>query len=975
MSSIMEYLRGLFSSSGTENQSKTKPVENLDPDDVLLDADDSPGAITISEQLIEWQENYNEEYTDFLTVQEALQQYEQATQTHDRLQPFLNHKEGLNETDREAVETVAERLETVIDFIETRDAFNQEWVERMKQNHADDLNSYFDNPAHEHTDNQFQAIFRNDNFNRVNAAAGTGKTTTFGRRVHFLLKEFDDVSEDDLLAFTFTRNGANEMETELDETFDITGVDVRTMDSYAKSVAESHYPDIELLVEEAKQTELANIWRDIKANPSHEGTYEEFMEVWKRDNYNPDDIDAVEQKYNSVTGKSKLVGGESIDTDSIPEENLAHQAIAQYLTSLELDYDYQVHLDWAPSSTGAYVLDFQLVEPAKGNTIYIEYCTSEETRSERPFYRNLNSERAETIERLFTPNPEQTFDPDGKEGVVLDGEELLEAPSDTIAWNKTTRDQFKNKVTNELERQLEDLGVDTSSRLTGQDFKDHVYDLNVLEREVVDKVEDFIQHARVREWTPEETEEKVEEFLDEIDDDEEIPEGVPEFADLAIAAYRQFEKVFDKVEKMDFHAATVLTRDLLEEEKVESEHLYTHVFVDEMQDLNPVQFSMVKQLAQQPHEVRVFGVGDDWQSIFGFRGARPNLFIDFGEHLEADNYEEAAATPIEVFSDKNPKLDNYEAYADSTLESNHRCPDTVVKASNVVIKNNEIRTEKDPKGHPGGDPLTVHHLGCDLFDNKLNDSMIRKIKNLMRHSPYAADETQVLLRQMGGDPIFYSKLKRELPNEVDIRTVHDAKGSEAEHVIIPKMIEGHFPSFRPDKWTDPVNHPPKKYQEENADYLLEEERRLFYVALTRAVTQLDIITVQGAESLFVAELPNDEDICVHKRPLSEEELNEIKTERETRRNITGVVDRRQAANYATLDWDDRGLIGINMYDATDEQIQQIDELAETDTTISLENCGIQYRSPSSERYDDALKLELQLDEDVTILTKAYQSTT
>lgn len=963
MPRVIEFLRGLFSS--------TESREPIDPDEILLDSDDTPGVITVSEQLIEWQKPYNDEFHDFLTVQEALQQYETAITVYDRLTPLLDQIETLDDTDAEAVDTVAERLQSVIDFIEDRDAYNQDWVEQMKQKHKDDLNSYFDNPEHEHTNNQFQAIFRNDNFNRVNAAAGTGKTTTFGRRVYFLLKEFDDVSEDDLLAFTFTRNGSNEMEQELDETFDISGVDVRTMDSYAKTVAESHHPDIELLVEESKQTELANIWRNIQSDASLTDPYEEFMDVWKRDNYDPDDVDVVERKYNSVTGRSKLVGGESIDTDSIPEENLAHQAIAQYLTAQELDYDYQVHLDWAPSPSGAYVLDFQLIDPVDGNTIYIEYCTSEETRNARPFYRNINSERAATIKRLFTPNPKQTFDPSGKEGVVLDGEELLEAPSDTLTWNKATKDRFKDAVTNELERQLQSLGVDTSTPLTGQAFKDRVYDLNVLEREVIDKVEDFIQHARVREWSPTDTEAKVEEFLK--NQDEEVPEGVPEFAELAIEAYRRFNEVFDKEEKMDFHAATVLTRDLLKQNKVDQEHLYTHIFVDEMQDLNPVQFSMVKQLAKQPHEVRVFGVGDDWQSIFGFRGARPNLFIDFGEHLDADNYDGTDATPIEVFTEKNPKLHSYEAYEDSTLESNHRCPDTVVKASNTVIKNNEVRTDKDPTGHPGGDPIRVHHLGCDLFGNKLNKSMIRKIKALMQHSPFGADKTQVLLRQKGGDPVFYSQLKKELPNGVDIRTVHDAKGSEAEHVIIPKLVESHFPSFRPDKWTDPVNHPPKIYQEEDADYLLEEERRLFYVALTRAESQLDILTVQGAESVFVAELPNDEDVCVHKRPLSQDELTEIETERETRRDITGTVDRRQAENYATLDWNDRGLIGINLYDATPEQKQQINDLAGTDREIMLENCGIEYRSPNSQRYDEALKLELQLDENVTIQTKSPQS--
>lgn len=967
MTAIFSRLWELISGSSVDHQAETVPE---DPDDILLDSDENQGLITISEELVDWRESYTDEYSDFLTVQEALQRYETTSNAYNRLTPLLENTESLSETDSEATETIAERLNEVLNFIETRDSYNQDWVKQMRQTHGDDLNSYFENPKYEHTPNQFQAIFRNDNFNRVNAAAGTGKTTTFGRRVHFLLKEFDDVNEQDLLAFTFTRNGSDEMESELDETFGISGVDVRTMDSYAKSVAESQYPDIELLVEEAKKTEIASIWREIQTDPSFEDTCDEFMTVWKQDNYDIDNVDAVERKYNSVTGDSKLVSGESIDTDSIPEENLAHQAIAEYLTARNIDYDYQVHLDWASSPSGAYILDFKLIDPVERHTIYVEYCTSEETQSDRPFYRNINSERPETIERLFTSNPEQTFDPTEKEVVILDGEDLLEAPSDTLSWDKSTQDRFKNAVTNELESQLNDFGIDTSSPLVGQDFKDKVYELNVLEREIIEKVEDFIQHTRIREWSPDETETIVNQYLTEKaeDEDEEVPEGVREFSEVAIEAYRRFQHIFDKEEKMDFHAATVLTRDLLKNGKVDDEHLYTHIFVDEMQDLNPVQFEVVKQLAQQPGEVRVFGVGDDWQSIFGFRGARPNLFINFGEHLEAGNYDGIDATPIEVFSDKNPKLHDYESYADSTLESNHRCPDTVVEASNTVIKNNEIRTEKSPTGSPGGDPIAVHHLGCDLFANSVNESMTRKINQLIQDSPFAADETQVLLRQKGGDPVFYSKLVKELPDGADIRTVHDAKGSEAEHVIIPKLIEGQFPSVRPDKWTDPVNHPPKIYQESDADYLLEEERRLFYVALTRAESQLDIITVQGAESLFVAELPNDESICTHTHPLSENELNEIETERETRRVISGTVVRRQAADYATLDWDDGDLIQINMYDATSEQKQQIDDLAQTDTTITLENCGIEYRSPSDSQYDEALKLELQLDDGVTIQT-------
>jgi len=957
MSQVLAFIRSLFSRGSSK--------EPIDPEAILNGTEDEAGVITACERLTDWKEQYDSQYSDYLTIQEALRQYEIATEASQELKPLLDQSRSLEENVVDAATTLDGEIQAVLDFIERRDQYNDEWLDRMEETHVADLNSYFDEPEHSHTNQQLRAIFSNDNFNRVNAAAGTGKTTTFGRRVHFILSEYGDVAASDLLAFTFTRNGRDEMKTELDETFDITGVDVRTINSYSKAIAEDHYPNLEFIVGEAKTTELAAIWREIQSDPSLDDTYERFMDAWKEDHYDPNDVEVVEGVYESLTKKSTVtIRGEEVQMDDIPEEGVAHQAISQYLTSREIEYDYQCHLDWASSPSGGYVLDFKLVEPVQGRTVYIEYCSSEESRNERPRYRNIHSERPDTIRRLFSKNPEQNYDPEDKTAIVLEEEELLEDSSGRMNWdNQTTQAYFATAVQDSLEEQLKQLDVDVSSPLSGQDLKDHVYDYKILTRDVLETVDEFINQARVREWDPERAEQEVESYLESEGDD--IDEGVPEFAELCLEAYRAFRDVFDNETKTDFHGSVVLARDLLKAGEVEEDYLYSYVFVDEMQDLNRVQFGVVKHLAKQKSDVRTFGVGDDWQSIFGFQGARPDLFINFGDELDAGECDSIDVDPVEVFTDDNPLLSEFDAFADTRLEDNYRCPETVVRASNEVIRNNEVRTEKQPTGLPGGDEISIHHLGCDTYEYKLNKSMKRKINSLIKESPYKPSETQVLLRQKDGDPTFYYPLKRALPNGVDIRTAHDAKGSEAEHVIIPKVVKNHgYPSIRGDKWVDPVKRPPEIYEDKGVSYQLEEERRLFYVALTRARTQLDVLTVQGAESVFIDELPDEE--CEHVRPLSEDELNTVETERELRRTVTGSVHSKVRGNYATFDWEDRGLVDLNLYDATPDQKQEIARLAGSSQQVTMENCGIEYRESAGGGEEVSHRLQLQLDDDVSI---------
>jgi DNA helicase-4 len=966
MAGILSFIRSLFSSSGSaepeEADTHAEPQETTDPEAIITGSEAKQGVKTISEDLREWQTSYTEDYQDYLTLEEALQTYQRAQAALDRLRPIVDSSDRFDADSVEAAETLRTEIQQVCEFIEARDSYNTEWIEVMKASHSDELNSYFEDDSLSHTDQQFRAIFSNDNFNRVNAAAGTGKTTTFGRRVNFILTEYDDVAARDLLAITFTRNGVSEMQKELRETFDITGVEVSTINSYSKSVAEDQYSDLEFIVGEAKTTEIAAIWRAITNADEYADTYETFIEAWKESRYDPNDFDVVEGVFEGFTEKSGVtLGGEEVPMDTIPEEGLAHEAIARFLMEHQIEYDYQVHLDWAHSASGGYVLDFQLIDPAADETIYIEYCTSETTREERPAYRNGNSERPETIRRIFEPNENLDTDPSDKTGIVLDGDTILTEQSDQLDWeNPATQDRFKRAVTEVLRKKLEASSLDLGARLGGEDLMDYVYDHKVLTRDVVENVAEFISQARVREWNPQQARAEVGEYIEAADD---LDDGVKEFCELCLVAYEKFQEVFDNRTKTDFHGSVVLTRDLLEEGKVDDQFLYRYIFIDEMQDLNQVQFGVVKALADQLDDMRIFGVGDDWQSIFGFQGARPDLFIQYGDVLGAGEYE-GLPDPAAVFTDENPMLADYDGYADTRLEDNFRCPDTVVAASNAVIRNNEVRTDKNPTGLPGGDPINIHHLGCDTNEYRRNISMQRKIEELIHASPFEPSEIQILLRQQDGDPEFYYGLKNAIPDDVDIRTAHDAKGSEAEHVIIPKVSKvGGYPSMKPDPWLEPVKQPPEIYADKGVTYQLEEERRLFYVALTRAETRLDVLTVQGAESVFVEELPDQ--LCEHLQPLEESQMAEIE-DNECRTTVTGTVDVKFTDNFAVFDWDDGGLVGLNLYDATDNQRQQIEAVENGGTEIVLKNCGIEYREPYDEDDADYEELQLQVDAEVTI---------
>jgi len=154
--------------------------------------------------------------------------------------------------------------------------------------------------------------------------------------------------------------------------------------------------------------------------------------------------------------------------------------------------------------------------------------------------------------------------------------------------------------------------------------------------------------------------------------------GAEHFREL-LTLYDSYKKEKNKI---DFDDMLCHTYEMLKQNPIELEYWrnkYTHIMIDEFQDINSVQFEMVKLLAAPKNNL--FIVGDDDQSIYRFRGARPEFLLNF---------------PAE-----------YPDTSQVTLETNYRSTDIIISCANRLISANTMRYDKQITGTGKKGPAPV----------------------------------------------------------------------------------------------------------------------------------------------------------------------------------------------------------------------------------------------------------------------------
>lgn len=217
---------------------------------------------------------------------------------------------------------------------------------------------------------------------------------------------------------------------------------------------------------------------------------------------------------------------------------------------------------------------------------------------------------------------------------------------------------------------------------------------------------------------------------------------------------------------------------------------FTYMFIDEFQDTSANNMRLLQSIVQEKNR-NLFMVGDDYQSIYRFRRADVGYLINIREYF-----------PEAVIH---------------RLTMNYRSRKEIVTLSNRFIRQNTFRTDKTITSSRGKGGKIFFHCA----ENALNETEI--IRETISSMPDRR-KIAILYRNNYQGEIIRKKLSSETGRDIEMMTMHGSKGLEFDTVIIAGISD----RIIPDRGSD-----------------IEEERRLFYVAMTRARDELHLIYIKS----------------------------------------------------------------------------------------------------------------------------------
>ena len=260
---------------------------------------------------------------------------------------------------------------------------------------------------------------------------------------------------------------------------------------------------------------------------------------------------------------------------------------------------------------------------------------------------------------------------------------------------------------------------------------------------------------------------------------------------------------------------------------------YDYIIVDEFQDISVDRYNFLKVLREGNPPAKLYCVGDDWQSIYRFSGSDMALFNQFPEYF--------GATEI------------------NKIETTYRFGEPLVSLSSNFIQRNKAQIQKNIHSFSSEMRTELEFYAYDRRD------YCNTIGQLVASIP--SDKSIFLLGRYSFDDYYLSFMYQSIKEsnrfyyviggrKIEFLTVHKSKGLEADYVILlqcNKDIYG-FPSQVSD---DPVlNYVLTKSDQ----FPYGEERRLFYVAITRAKVKTLVLYDKRFPSVFVDEFLHPEKV-------------------------------------------------------------------------------------------------------------------
>ena len=300
------------------------------------------------------------------------------------------------------------------------------------------------------------------------------------------------------------------------------------------------------------------------------------------------------------------------------------------------------------------------------------------------------------------------------------------------------------------------------------------------------------------------------------------------FLRLYEAVSSEWEARLRQAPCIDFEDMLNLATDCIEQGKWQSP--YELVMVDEFQDASQARARLVAGLVRGADK-HLFAVGDDWQSINRFAGADLSVMTGFEERFGST--------------------------VTMKLETTFRCPQSLCDISSAFIKKNPRQLHKVVRSQQPQLPNPVRIVRVD-DELQIRSTISKRLDEIAGMAGNGRKQKVLLLGRYQKDRDYLPSDYDNARLELEFITVHSSKGLEGDHVVVPRMTSETlgFPSRVSD---DPVL---QLAMPGGDTFEFAEERRLFYVALTRARKTVTLVTISHKESPFITELVKEHDLEV-----------------------------------------------------------------------------------------------------------------
>lgn len=700
---------------------------------------------------------------------------------------------------------------------------------------------YFDNMFNDINKNiildksQREAIICDEDNLLVLSGAGSGKTTTISAKVKYLI-DVKNIKPDKICVITFTKKAKEELDYKINKIFN-SNVDIYTFHSLGLKIIKYYYKnkDIDIIDEKGQYKIICdyiknNLFKD-------KDKFSLFFEAFKNKTSFSEEYKLFDNyyDYHNYMYKRKYINSNTTMDNYIKEQAKRRR---NYLKTLN----------------GEYCKSKEEVDIA--NFLYLNNIDYQYEKS----YKKLDNLKIYKPDFYIEQNNNYNY--------------IEHFGIDKV--NKTNNHYTKEELTNYLknmklkekyhcDEKIEDLFIITYSKVLGKrNYLSVLKDSLIKKGYVLSKKDNNLVYERLKDTSEDRyinnfvnrivipfisyfkrSNYKLEDFENIKTDNDLLNKQIRVISDI----YLNYESKLREKNLIDFEDMINISYKVMPYIKEKNLGVdYKYIIIDEYQDVSMQRFNLTKRI-EELFKSKIIAFGDDYQTIFGFSGSRIDLMTEFRNYLS-----DAKQIPIpNVYRNSQELID---------------------VATKFINKNSKQIKKKLISNKRLINPIELYiYNDSNYINTNINKSII--LSNILDKIYLSNNKSNVLLLERYNndiDTILNNNLfirknheniiyKKHEDMKIDYLTIHKSKGLEYDNCILINAIDDKygFPSKIEDEEIIKLLKPKI---EENIFY--PEERRLFYVAMTRTKNKLYILVPKSKTSSFIREIESDKNVLIKK---------------------------------------------------------------------------------------------------------------